>query len=221
MTKTNATNSPWNRLVARGILIVIASLLLASVGLAQEVESLAAVIKTTGSVDWLRKGSEEWAAAEAGLVLDSGDRLRTGAGGGVAVMFLDDRSLLKLAEKTDVTFQASREGGAVSTRIWMGAGQLWAKVTKAADPHFRVETPTSVAAVKGSEFYDIEDGARGNTFHALTGTYSYGNDFGSIELRGGQTGESDGNSPPTSRPTQPGELPGFGGGLGAYGGKTR
>jgi ferric-dicitrate binding protein FerR (iron transport regulator) len=221
MSNINSKRRLWRRSVALGIIIALAVLLSTALAVAGEVTSLAAVIKVSGEVQWQSREAELWTDVQAGQVLDSGDRLRTAAGGSVAVMFLDDRSLLKLAEKTDVTFHATEEGGTVAKRIWMDAGQLWAKVTKAESPHFRVETPTSVAAVKGSEFYDIEEEGRGNILFALSGRYAYGNEHGEVELLGGRTGRSDGNSPPSSRATRPEELPGFGGGLRAYGGQDK
>jgi len=208
------------RLAALGILVALCAALCPPIALAEEAASVAVVIKIVGTVEGLQDEDGAWTAMTAGIVLDSGDKLRTAADGGVAVMFLDDRSLLKLAGNTEVTFFAERDDGTVSKRIWMGAGRLWAKVTSGDEPHFQVETPTSVAAVKGSEFYDIEN-AGGNTLHALTGRYVYGNEHGDIEVLGGQTGASDGGSPPTARPTRPGELPGFGGGLRAYGGQDQ
>ncbi|MCP4545234.1 MAG: FecR domain-containing protein [bacterium] len=219
--KINSKTTTRRRSIVRGVHIILALLFLMSPCRAEDTASLAAVIKISGEVQWLERDKEDWMPAEAGLVLNSGDKLRTAVGANVAVMFLDDRSLLKLAEKTEVTFNATREGGTVSKRILMSAGQLWAKVTKAESPHFQVETPTSVAAVKGSEFYDIEDIVGGNTLHAITGRYDYGNEFGSVELTAGQTGTSDGKSPPGKRSTRPDELPGFGGGLQAYGGQDQ
>jgi len=179
--------------------------------LAEEVAQLAVLIKTVGPVEHQAHGAEGWASARQGQVLASGDKLRTGPGGAAALLFVSDRSLLKLDAETEVALRGDRESGTVSTRLWMGAGDLWAKVTRGESPHFQVETPTSVASVKGSEFYCLEDATGGNLFHALTGEYRYGNGQGMIELTAGMTGSSDGESLPRSRPTEPGELPGFGG----------
>jgi hypothetical protein len=178
--------------------------------------NIAVVLKIADQVEFQKAATDSWAVASRGLILSSGDKLRTGRPGSVAVLFVDDRSLLKLAEATEVTFSATRDGGTVSKRIWMGVGNLWAKVTKAEDPHFEVETPTSVASVKGSEFYSLEDEETGNTLHALTGQYLYKNEFGEVELSGGMTGQSDGQSPPRVGPTEAGALPDFGGGLEGY-----
>ncbi len=183
---------------------------------AAEVAAMAVILKTKGSVEHGPAGVEAWKPAQQGQVLASGDRLRTGSGSEVAILFVDDKSLLKLAEDTEVTLQASAEGRTVSKRVWMGVGDLWAKVTKQDDPHFLVETPTSVASVKGSEFYSRERGDTGNRLHAISGRYAYGNEFGQVELGGGFTGSSDGQRPPSSRATRDDELPDFGG-INGYG----
>ena len=189
---------------------------LPAIGSAQEAQNIAVVLKSADRVEFQKADAESWSDVTRGLILSSGDKLRTGRPGSIAVLFIDDRSLLKLTEDTEVTFHATREGDTVSKRIWMGVGSLWAKVTKAEDPHFEVETPTSVASVKGSEFYSLEDGKTGNALHALTGRYLYKNEFGEIELMAGMTGQSDGQSPPRSGPTEPDAVPGFGGGLDGY-----
>lgn len=204
--------------MARARLLILCCILGAlSVCAAQNTpQNIAVILKTADHVEFQKAATEAWTTATRGLILGSGDKLRTGRPGSVAVLFVDDRSLLKLAEATEVTFSASRDGGTVSKRIWMGVGNLWAKVTKAEDPHFEVETPTSVASVKGSEFYSLEDDETGNTLHALSGHYLYKNEFGEVELSGGMTGHSDGQSPPRVGPTESGATPDFGGGLEGY-----
>ncbi len=197
------------------ILLILALLGILS-ATAEEVAGMAVILKTLGSVQHAAAGGDVWTPAEQGQVLASGDRLRTASASEVAILFVDDKSLLKLAEDTEVTLHASAEGRTVSKRVWMGVGDLWAKVTKQDDPHFQVETPTSVASVKGSEFYSRERGDTGNRLHAISGRYAYGNEFGQVEFGAGFTGSSDGQRPPVSRATRDDELPGFGG-INGYG----
>ncbi|MBC8366927.1 FecR domain-containing protein [bacterium] len=192
-------------------ILLLSFLLLPTLALAAELSGIAVILKTAGSVQHKANKTEVWAAAQQGQVLSSGDALRTLTGGEVAILFVDDKSLLKLAEETEITIQASAEGRTVSKRIWMGAGDLWAKVTKQDNPHFQVETPTSVASVKGSVFYSQERPGTGNRLFAISGRYAYGNEFGQIELSGGSTGLSDGLKMPVSRSTRDDELPAFGG----------
>ncbi len=210
----NILNSIYKSLLVLAVLYL--SVFCAPVNAQEEAQNVAVVLKSLDRVEIQKMDQENWAEVKAGDILSSGDKLRTGSPGSVAVIFVDDRSLLKLAEGTEVTFHATREGGTVSKRIWMDAGNLWAKVTKADKPHFEVETPTSVASVKGSEFYSHENGESGNTLHAISGRYSYKNEFGEVELVAGQTGKSDGNTPPSSKQTPTGEVPQFGGGLDGY-----
>ncbi len=192
-------------------ILLLTILLLPALALAADLAGIAVILKTSGGVEHKANKAEAWTAAAQGQVLSSGDALRTSRGGEVAILFVDDKSLLKLAEETEITIQASAEGRTVSKRIWMGAGDLWAKVTKQDDPHFQVETPTSVASVKGSVFYSQERPGTGNRLFAISGRYAYGNEFGQIELGGGSTGLSDGLKAPVSRPNRDDEIPDFGG----------
>jgi len=206
--------SPRN--IAAGLLVCAIAIFITAPASAEDPDNLAVILKLKGMVEHQARASEGWLAARQGQVLDSGDKLRTGRDGEAALLFVDDRSLLKLAAETEVTFRAEKNGPALDKRIWMGAGDIWAKVTGADRPHFEVETPTSVASVKGSEFYCREMPGSGNTFFALSGQYRYANEHGAVDLGPNMTGRSDGLAAPTSRKTDPGELPDFGG-LPGYG----
>lgn len=92
-------------------------------------------------------------APHLGQTLFAGDRLKTGANGRVALV-LTDGTQLKLNYNTDATLSDRNSKGRTSARgiaaIKILFGQLWAKVTKK-DSTLEFDTPSAVAAVKGTE----------------------------------------------------------------------
>ncbi|MDI6807684.1 MAG: FecR family protein [Candidatus Eisenbacteria bacterium] len=177
---------------------------------AGEPKAIALVMKATGNVKLKRANPGEWFVPKKGEILDGGDLLRTGEDGFAAVLFQDDKSLVKISSNTELVVNGERQGKAVSKRLWVGAGDLWAKVTKTEGTRFEVETPTSVASVKGSEFYEevAENGF--SSLICIEGEMEFSNDYGSVTVKPGMIATSTGNEAPGLRPVVQGETPGFG-----------
>ncbi len=88
------------------------------------------------------------AAAEVGMPLEEGDRVVTGAGAEAEVA-LDGGSLITLRENSD--FKLEQTGRAQSA-FSLAFGSLLAKIQKLGTQSLAVRTPSSVAAVRGTEF---------------------------------------------------------------------
>lgn len=112
---------------------------------------VALVLKVSGKAE-IKSGSSDWTTLKRGTRLNGGDEIRTGDETLVAIVFTDDKSMLKVRSQSQVTIHGDRSESGIKKRINMGIGQLWANVTKGG-AGFRIETPTGVAAVKGTEFY--------------------------------------------------------------------
>ena len=128
--------------------------------------------------------------------LDSGDLVRTGDQTLVAIVFTDDKSMLKIRSNSDVRIRAKREKKGVAKRVFMNLGQLWARVTKG-QTDFRVETPSGIAAVKGTEFYGTVDDEGTFTVIGISGLVELFNQFGSVMVRAGQMGRARKGQAPT------------------------
>ena len=122
-------------------------------------ENLAAVVKVEGEVQCQLEADGPWSPLVLGRVLGDGDKVRTGRDGSVALLFLDDKSLLKLAEETEVSFRATREGRTVSKRIWMGTGQLLypTPLDPAADLLIPAGAPTIAPTTYEYALFGLED----------------------------------------------------------------
>lgn len=140
--------------------ILVLFLLLFTVSLvwaqAEQAKSIAVVLVTKGDAE-TKKGDGKWDKLKFGAVLDDGDRIRTGDDGFVALVFTDDKSQVKIRPNSEITVNASRNPDySMSKSVNVQIGELFADVTKQKGS-FRVATPTSVASVKGTEFWVLVD----------------------------------------------------------------
>jgi hypothetical protein len=90
--------------------------------------------------------------------LSPGDRIRTGPGG-VAELIIDNQSILRLRENSQIAFVAIQDSTRLKdrqagTRVSLDLGRVWVKVRKWAGPlvGFEVRLPTAVAGVHGTIF---------------------------------------------------------------------
>ena len=92
----------------------------------------------------------------AGAMMGEGSRLAT-AGNSFATLVLADRSQIALPSQTRIRIRQLRRillTGAVDYRIEVESGRLETKVTPLGHPsgRYRIETPVSMTAVRGTEF---------------------------------------------------------------------
>jgi len=118
---------------------------------AQNDKDVALMLKTKGKVELNQQGRNVWSVANRGERIHSGQVVRTGDEAFAALIFTDDKTQLKVRANSSVTINGKREKEGIAKRISLGFGELWAKVTKQ-NTAMRVETPSGVATVKGTEF---------------------------------------------------------------------
>jgi ferric-dicitrate binding protein FerR (iron transport regulator) len=178
-------------------------------GMGQTAKDVAVMIKTAGKVEVNKSTNGGWQTAAKGTRLDAGNQVRTGEQSLAAVVFTDDKSLLKVRDNSTVTINGKRENNRIAKTITMEAGQLWAKVTKG-QTNFRVETPSGVAAVKGTEFYGVLDD-NGNFYIFCTdGIVELFNRLGRVLVEQGYTGMCSQTLAPETNPTDVNQLPNWG-----------
>jgi len=108
----------------------------------------------SGQVQIQRSGGATIGAA-AGVGVNVGDRIITGANGH-AVVILNDQSRLDLGPASSIALdQFTIAGGAPSTRVSLFSGVLRSLVNASsggAAANYQVHTPNAVAAVRGTKF---------------------------------------------------------------------
>ena len=112
---------------------------------------IAVTTKVKGLVEIMPIGKDNFANLKPGIILSDGDKIRTGSSGFTAIIFIDDKSTLKLKENSEAVITGQRSSRSIAKKINMDVGTIRATVNKQ-NSNFVIQTPTSVASVKGTEF---------------------------------------------------------------------
>ncbi|WP_051287325.1 FecR family protein [Paenibacillus taiwanensis] len=90
------------------------------------------------------------------MSINQGDRITTGAKSKVVLQLAGgtEKDVVTIGENSDVSFTELKKDKGVVTRISVWAGSAWLKVKSitGADDRFELETPTTVMAVRGTQF---------------------------------------------------------------------
>ena len=104
----------------------------------------------------MKVGKKEFSSLKTGSILEDGDKIRTGNSGFVAIIFIDDKSTLKIKENSEAVITGQRTTKDISKKINLDGGTIRASISKQ-NVDFVIQTPTSVASVKGTDFWLISD----------------------------------------------------------------
>ncbi len=187
--------------------IFVAALLVAiavSAARAQNDKDVALMLKTKGMVEVNQQGRNVWSAANRGERIHSGQVVRTGDESFAALVFTDDKTQLKIRANSSVTINGKREKEGIAKRISLGFGELWAKVTRQ-NTAMRVETPSGVATVKGTEFNALYLNAIFYVY-CQQGLLEVFNQFGTLLLSGNEIARLVQGQPPERFVGNPDEL---------------
>lgn len=130
---------------------------------------IAVTTKVKGLVEIMPVGKKDFSDLKRGTVLSDGDKIRTGSSGFVAIIFIDDKSTLKLKGNSEAVITGQRTAASISKKINMDSGTVRATVNKQ-NTDFVIQTPTSVASVKGTDFWLLTDPVTGDQIICVEGT---------------------------------------------------
>ena len=119
-------------------------------------DKIAVTTKVKGIVEIMKVGNKNFISLKAGAILDDGDKVRTGNSGFVSIIFIDDKSLLKIKENSEAVITGQRTTKDISKKINLDGGIVRASISKQ-NVDFVIQTPTSVASVKGTDFWLLSD----------------------------------------------------------------
>ena len=170
---------------------------------------MAVTTKVFGNVEiFKKKGSS--VELKQGSILSIGDQIKTSRGSFAAIIFIDDRSVLKIKENSTLTLNGQRKRGSISKEINLQGGSLRAQVTDNNRKNFTIESSVSVASVKGTDFWFINDKDNGQDFiHGLDGLIELTNKNSgiSVDIEAGITGFSNIDGNLQTKKTDPKILP--------------
>ncbi len=170
--------------------IIISSLFLCTLVVAGSKVAVSTKVKGKVEVRPDRKTNYEY--LKTGKILEDKNQIKTGKNGFVSVIFIDDKSTLKIKEDSEVEITGKRTTTKISKEIFMDIGTLRATIGKQQQGEFVIQTPTSVASVKGTDFWLSTDPIRGDLLITLDGLVSFTNSTTgeTVSVSGGSSGIS-------------------------------
>ena len=187
----------------KGKLLVLAPLFLC---FAIAGEKIAIVTKIVGKAEYVRK-KEAPKDLNRGFIIESGDEILTKQDAFVALVFIDDRSALKIKEKSQIVINGKKNAKKISKKINLNNGTIRAQVNSSRD--FLVQTSVSVASVKGTDFWVISDDKTGDSIIGLEGIVTLLNRISGekIDIKPGITGMSSKDGSLQSIKSDPKDIP--------------
>lgn len=180
------------------------ALILQSAGAA---DPIAVVIKVKGSVQITLEKATKSQTIAVGAQIFAGSKIQTGENSFAAIKFVDDGSLVRIRANSTCVLSGKKEQTTLAKNIFIEVGTIFSKVTQQKSK-FQVSTPTSVATVKGTAFWTLQELNGGTLYHGEDGIVEISNDQGSALLKSGETGYvSSRTSKPIVRKTKEGEKP--------------
>jgi hypothetical protein len=171
-------------------------------------ESVGVIAKSKGTTFHKKFNADDYSPkAIMGTQLKNHDWIKTGKDGFIAVFFLDDKSQLKIKGDSELEILAAVERGKISKTISLDYGTVKATVNKQKG-EFRIATPTSVASVKGTEWW-VQTNENGDIFIVVDGVVEVENLVSGVVQNVGQDQTATSNSDGTIdvEPTQTGDVP--------------
>ena len=168
---------------------------------------IARLVKTEGRVYFKRLGMSTFSeSAKSGAAIRNGDQLKIGEESFAAIIYLDDRSILKVRENTIFSFMDTRN----SRTVDIVQGTILNNIKKEGrNKDFRIQTPVSVASVKGTEFAAIVSSSGVDQFICKEGLFEVMNMISgeTVSVSTGQKAVSNSTGNLLQTPALPSEYP--------------
>ncbi|MDP8242100.1 MAG: FecR family protein [Candidatus Celaenobacter antarcticus] len=175
--------------------LIIFSLLFVVLLHAQDTKPYAEVMNLQGEV--ILNHDHQLSPAEKGSLLYDGDMILTKENSFAIVKFSDNGAISKVFSNSTLTINMSQREQSFMKTLTLDVGRVWSEVTKGKGDYY-IQTPTSVAAIKGTGFMTNVDTQTGfTTLQVYEGTVEFSNEFGKIEVPAGNQGFSNGIDPPS------------------------
>ena len=133
-------------------------------------ETLGLVTKSKGKVQYKKYSSDKFTNQYyKGLGLYGDDQIRTGDNGFSIYRYLDDASSIKILKNSDIHIQGRVNSRNIVKNVEVSNGVLNFDIDKQSSEGFTIVTPTSIATVKGTNFWLICNGPEGDKFFGIEG----------------------------------------------------
>ena len=170
-------------------------------------DRIAITTKIIGKAYYVRGNNSELPVTK-GHIFENGDILTTSKGGFVALLYIDDKTALKVKENSKLTISGKRAAKSIAKEIKLDRGTLRAIVKKQNQNDFIIRTPVSVASVKGTDFWLISNKTN-DSIIGLEGKIAFLNILSgeTVDITIGKTGISSSQGSLQSFKTDPSTIP--------------
>lgn len=154
----------------------------------------AEIVGLSGKGEYRADGQSQWREAKLNTALQPADWVRT----------LEQSSMAILVEQTQVRlaanslFQIKRDGPAAGTTLNLRQGRAWSQ-TKAPPTTLRMQTPSAIAAIHGTDWETTVDEKGKVLFTVLHGQVHVSNEHGELWLKSGEQAEATPDQAPVKR----------------------
>ncbi len=143
-------------------------------------DAAAKIIQQKGTNQWRLAIGNPWHKTKLNQTLAEGEHLKTGKQSKLALLFRDD-SQLRLNQNSLLIIKDVLDKNGKSTRFKLDVGRAWVKSKNIPD-RLIMETPSAVAAIRGTD-WDIEVAKNGqSTLTVLHGSIHFYNTHGAITV---------------------------------------
>ena len=134
-------------------------------------QGIALITKSKGDVEYQKNDGTiiKNKLLKKGTSLFDQDILSTGANGFAKYVYLDDGSIIKVHKNAEVIVSGAVQNRSIIKQVKVNDGNVKFEVSRQGSNDFTVITPTSVATVKGTDFWLESDEDEGDRFFGLSG----------------------------------------------------
>jgi hypothetical protein len=130
--------------------IILAVLLLSFIGVMLAAEPVAYLIQGKGKIQITR--DQKQIKFKNGELLYNNDEIKTGSASFAAIKYVDGGASIKIFPNSVMIVSAVKYNKELSKNTIMSSGNVYSKVNNRIKGKYQVETPTTVASVKGTGF---------------------------------------------------------------------
>jgi len=154
----------------------------------EEAAPVAMVIRINGSLEYRASAGDDWGPAKPKQPLYNGNQLRTGIGNRAIIVYTSSGTRVLVNENTELEISAQIPEGKfkkpTSERTRLLIGEVYSRLKEKKEPGYtyEVETPSSVASVRGTEF-NAKFGDGQATFLSMLNVIEVMNQLGTVLLQ--------------------------------------
>ncbi len=180
----NGLTMHWKPLI-RTLPLVLLLLCAGMVAHAQDQKAnvVAVVLRINGSLQYRENDNADWKTASVPQELFDGWQVRTAIGNRAVVQYTSGTRIL-VNENTHLEVTAQKPGTASPERTRLLVGEVFSQISAGGKPaayEYEVETPSSVASVRGTQF-DSQHGDGVSTFISMENDVEVMNQLGTVLL---------------------------------------